>query len=305
MGLLTEIQAALMEGDPIGPILLKLRFLASRLGSNVLEEWVKHESEGYPEDVILPGYRKVPVSYMGSFSGPFGSSIKNAPIPPYVIHEVAGDGWNVYDIRQGIAAIEDLVGSEKSGSLQLNDAANRILILQGKVYPDYACNSITGRIPKASLVEIQNAIRARVLELTIKIEKAIPVAGEISIGPFNGVSAKKEREAVTNITNQVIHGNYTSISNSGEGARFITKINNNDPGSVVEALRGAGISEADAKEIANIFSSETPESAEEPFGSGAKSWIAKNISKAADGTWKAGVAVATQVLTEAALKYYA
>jgi hypothetical protein len=115
MGLLTEIQAALMGGDPIGPILLKLRFLASRLGSNVLEEWVKHESEGYPNDVILPSYRKVPVSYIGSFSGPFGSGIKNAPIPPYVIHEYAGDGWNVYEIHQGIAAIEDLVSSEKSG----------------------------------------------------------------------------------------------------------------------------------------------------------------------------------------------
>jgi hypothetical protein len=80
MSLLREIQTALMEAQPIGPILLKLRFLASRLGSNVLEEWVKHESEGYPPEVILPSYRKAPVSYVGSFSGPLGSGIRNAPI---------------------------------------------------------------------------------------------------------------------------------------------------------------------------------------------------------------------------------
>lgn len=55
MGLLSEIQASLMQqGQEIGPILLKLRFLASRLRSGPLEEWVKHESEGYPELLTFP-----------------------------------------------------------------------------------------------------------------------------------------------------------------------------------------------------------------------------------------------------------
>jgi hypothetical protein len=303
MGLLRDIQTALMEGQPIGPILLKLRFLASRLGSNVLEEWVKHESEGYPLEVVLPSYRKVPVSYVASFSGPFGSGIKNAPIPPYLIEKFAGPRWNNYEIRQGVSSIDDLISSGKgSGALHIN-AANLILLLQGKVYEDYACNSVTGRLSKASLIEIQNVVRARVLELTIQIEKTIPAAIEIAIGPLKEVPGQKEKEAVTQITNQVIHGNYTSVSNSGV-AQFTLTVNSNDVGSVVKALQGAGIAEADATEIATIFSSETPESAQEPFGKRARSWIAKNISKAADGSWKAGVAVATQVLTEAALKYY-
>ena len=44
MSLLREIQTSLMqENSDIGPILLKLRFLASRLGSNKLEEWVHYE----------------------------------------------------------------------------------------------------------------------------------------------------------------------------------------------------------------------------------------------------------------------
>ena len=45
-------------------------------------------------------------------------------------------------------------------------------------------------------------------------------------------------------------------------------------------------------------------SKEEPFGTKGKAWIAKNINKAVDGTWKVGIAVATKVLTEAVLKYY-
>jgi len=74
MSLLQEIQAAVIQEDTeIGPILLKLRLLASRLGSAPLEEWVKHESEGYPGDSPLPDYRIIHVSYTGTFSGPFGS----------------------------------------------------------------------------------------------------------------------------------------------------------------------------------------------------------------------------------------
>jgi hypothetical protein len=304
MSLLREIQAALIDEKPLGPILLKLRLLASRLGSDVLEEWVKHESEGYPTGVVLPDYREVAVSYLGTFSGAFGSGIKNAPIPSYLIEKFAGKKWSNYEIRHSVSLIDDLVGSVKnSGTIDIN-AANLILLLQGHIYEDYACNSITGRLSRASFVEIQNAVRTRALELTIQIEKTVPAAGEITLGPVKTAPGPRETEAVTQITNQVIHGNYTSVSNTGHGARFSLNISNSDAASVVRALEEAGIAAGDAQEISKIFASETPDSKEEPFGENAKAWIAKNIGKAIDGTWKVGVSVATKVLTEAALRYY-
>jgi 3-methyladenine DNA glycosylase AlkD len=58
----------------------------------------------------------------------------------------------------------------------------------------------------------------------------------------------------------------------------------------------AGISKVDASELAGILASESPQSKEEPFGKKAKAWIVKNIGKAANGTWKVGVAVATNIL---------
>lgn len=68
MGLLHEIQESVVQdGADLGSVLLKLRLLAARLGSEVLEEWVKHESEGYPEDAEIPPYRMVGVSYTGTF----------------------------------------------------------------------------------------------------------------------------------------------------------------------------------------------------------------------------------------------
>ena len=58
MSLLHDIQTAVLQDDSdLGPILLKLRLLAARLGSQPFAEWVKHESEGYPSDADLPDYQ--------------------------------------------------------------------------------------------------------------------------------------------------------------------------------------------------------------------------------------------------------
>ncbi len=140
MSLLREIQSSLMqEGSQIGPIPLKLRFLASRLGSDVLEESVRHESEGYPKDVGIPDYRVLSVSYTGTFNGPFGMGINNAPIPSAVVAKYGGKSWTNYEMRQSVAAIDDLLKSGAGGTLELN-ASDLILVLQGKVYKEYACD---------------------------------------------------------------------------------------------------------------------------------------------------------------------
>ncbi|HJR56936.1 MAG TPA: hypothetical protein VJ798_10175 [Rhizomicrobium sp.] len=303
MSLLREVQTALMDGKEIGPILLKLQFLASRLGSDVLEEWVKHESEGYQVGVEAPDYRKVPVTFTGHFSGPFGSGIKNAPIPSVLVKKLAGEAWTNYEIRQGMASIDNMLSSASKTTTLNIDASNLILKLQGKIYPDYACNGVDGEFSMASLVEIQNAVRARALELTLKIEKSVPAAADITIGP-SAAPKPKDTEAVTQITNQVIYGNYTAISNTGAGAQFSLSISSGDAGSVIKGLEAAGFPNTDAKEIATILASEKPENEAEPFGKKAKAWIAKNLVKATNGAWSMGISVATQLLTEAAKKYY-
>ncbi len=109
---------------------------------------------------------------------------------------------------------------------------------------------------------------------------------------------------MTQITQQIIHGNVTTISASGDNANISVNVSQGNRDTVVNALTAAGIDKADATELANILASEKAESKEEPFGKKAKAWIAKNIRKAADDTWKIGMAVATKVLTETALRYY-
>lgn len=220
MSLLREIQQSLMkEKSEIGPILLKLHFLASRLGSDLLEEWVKHESVGYPPDAELPEYRKLNVTYKGTFSGAFGSGMQNAPIPSILIERFCGEGWTTYGMRQSVAAIDSLLAGDDDGTLSL-DASNLILALQGKIYPNMACNSVTGTLTKAALVELQYTVRSKILELTLQIEKTIPTAIDVTVSSKEQLSAD-EQTAVSRITNQIFHGNVTNIqSTGGNNTRF-------------------------------------------------------------------------------------
>ena len=198
MALLHEIQESVVQdGTDLGSMLLKLRLLATRLGSDLLEEWVKHESEGYPEDAAVPPYRVVGVSYKGTFIGPFSSQISNAPIPPYLIEKLAGEKWVKVDVRESIAAVDSMVQSTAGGGAFGIDASNLILLLQGKIYKGYSCASVDASISPTAFGEILQAVRSRVLELTLELERTIPAAAHVN---FGGVPehAGKLRESPTN-----------------------------------------------------------------------------------------------------------
>jgi hypothetical protein len=305
MSLLHEIQEAVVrEGVDLASVLLKMRLLASRLGSEYLEDWVKHESEGYPADIEVPDYRKVGVTYKGTFSGPFGSGIRNAPIPPHLIKKYAGERWIKIEIRESVGAIDELVKStaDNEGSLGI-DASNLILMLQGKVYGQYACNDISAEISRTALSEIQQAVRSRVLELTIELEKNVPEATEIRFGASQD-SVDQSSEKVQQISQQIIYGNVTTALAGGQGHSFNITIGVGDTEALVDYLEKAGVSRCDAEELAEIMKSEKPESPEEPFGRRAQSWLTENLRKAGEGVWNLGITTATKVISEAALKYY-
>lgn len=258
MPLLSDIQQDLLDDKPLAPILLKLRYLASRLGSEVLEEWVKFEMDGYPEGSEVPAYRKLKVTFTGSFHSAFRQA-KNVPIPTYLVETFGGEQWLHVTEMQSVSTIESLIAESDKGSGFGIDASNLILLLQGNVYPGLSCTSVKGRVSGADIVGLIAAVRSRVLELTIQIEKAAPIAASVKLSGTKSPAADKEASNVTNITNQVIYGNLTSISNASEGAGNITtkvtdksknksiRVSSKDQvlSNVRDALNNSGLSQAD------------------------------------------------------------
>lgn len=305
MTLLQQIQEAItQEESDLGSILLKLRLLAARLNSDILGDWVRYESEGYPQNADVPQYRIVGVTYRGTFSGPFGSGIQNAQIPPYLIEQYASKSWTNYEVRESIAAIGEMVKKSKidGGSFGI-DASNLILLLQSKIYEGYACNDLAGTISPAAFYQIQQTVRSKILELTIELEKSVPGANYIA---FDTTATNKfETEQVQQISQQIIYGNVSTVVVGGANSNItVSVVTERDNSSFINYLIESGIPEKDATDLVNIMANEQPDSHNKPFGQKASDWIAANIKKAAEGTWNIGISIATKIITEAACKYY-
>lgn len=304
MSLLQQIQKSVVdENTDLGTVFLKLQLLAAKLGSEYLEDWVKHESHGYPKDIEVPSYRVADIVYRGAFAGPMGTGFKNAPIPTHLVEKYAGRAWVKYSVRESIAAVDKMLKAEEFGSSGFQiDASNLLLMLQGKIYPNYSCIEITGSLSAVGFYEIRQSVKSKILELTVELEKSVPEALSVTFGTSR--SEICESEQVQQITQQVFYGNVGTAITGGAGSKINVEVSANDSLSLVQALIKKGIDEQDAFELSEILASEEPNSTEEPLGEKSARWLAQNIKKAAEGSWNIGVSAATAVITQAALKYY-
>ena len=296
-GFLESIQADLVDHNKsIASTLLKLRLLAAKLGGDELTEWIKYEAEGYPQDAKIPPYRVVPVSFTGTFQGPFGS-IKNAPIPSLLIKKLAGEDWITSKIRESAATVENMA-SEKGG-LHL-DLSNLMVVLRGKVYPDYNPVEIVGFISQTPLIEMSNAIRNRLLEITIEIAKKIPGAEGVELA-----SISRAPEVTTQIFHQTIHGNMTNIQSTGAEANIQVTIAKHDLESLKTGLLRSGLSEEESEEVAELISEQEPsDQVNTGFNDGIRKWLADRIARGLDAGFKGGISVFTNVIQEAAMRYW-
>ena len=298
MGFLESIQADLVDHNmSIASTLLKLRLLAAKLGSDELTEWIKFEAEGYPQNVDIPAYRVVPISFSGSFLGPFGSGIQNAPIPPLLIKKFAGDHWVTLKIRESAAAVENM--ASQSDGLHL-DLANLMVVLRGKVYPDYMPAQIVGYVSQTLLIETSNAIRTRLLEITIEIASKIPSAEGVEL-----TSIKREPEVATQIFHQTIHGSMTNVHSSGSDAFIQVTISKHDSESLRNGLSRFGLSEEDSRELASLIAEKEPkDQMETGLNEGVRKWLANRITSGVDAGLKGGISALTRIVQEAAMQYW-
>ena len=305
MNLLDDIQSSVLDTRiDIPVVLLKLRALAASFGSKPLDDWIEYENQGYPPDAELPPYRIVPVSYTATFSGPLGSGIRNAPIPLHLVETFAGESWTRYEVRDSIAAICELTRPEKRNDVKLGfDAANLILLLQGNVYEGYGCNSVTGHLSRTSFIEIAHIVRTKILDFTFALLHSVPSAADIAIGNQR-VSVISESDKVTQVLQQIIHGNVTNVSGDAQVTNVAVTSVRHDTKAFVEALVGSGMVRSDAEELAEIVASEDAGTREDPFGRKTKDWLKKNVGKALDGAWNSTLQVATRAITEAVMGYY-
>lgn len=218
MALIHDIQTALLdENASVGLMLLKLRFLAARLDTDILEEWVQHEAEGYPDGVDVPEYRQAKITYTGSFAD-IAKQISNVSIPSGLVASIAGDHWVNYQIRDGLPLIESQIAAAKDGSHFGIDSSNLKVLLQDKIYQGMAIVEINSKIDTGAFARVQHAVRAKTLDFTLKLEKHIPSVAEIEVGTTPVKMSPDDQKNVESLTQNIfyeVQGDVTNIHSSG------------------------------------------------------------------------------------------
>ena len=300
MSLLEDIQNAAIDASiGLGTVLRKCKFLAARLGSQQLEDWLIWESNGYPEDVPVPGYRVWSLEVKGHFAGPYGSGLKNAPIPLGLLPKNVRRSYTKYECRSSIAAIESALEENDGGIIQVT-TGDLSLALGANVYRDMNCLQCWAEFSTTNLVELLNAVRDRVLDFSLAVWKDQPNAGD----PKSNAPESPSSDTITQIFNTTVYGGPANLVGTARDSSVDFNIVSTDFESMRRVLQANGVSEEDITELREaVDSDEIPKSAGQ-FGPKVSSWIAGMMKKASEGTWGVGIAAGGNLLAQILSKFY-
>ncbi|CDZ56050.1 AbiTii domain-containing protein [Neorhizobium galegae] len=298
MGLLTEIQNdAISDAVAVNSLLRKVMLLAHKLDSGLLEDWVKHELNGYPNDIEVPSYRKIPLNFKASLSNGFYMH-KSTPIAQYLVKKATGqDDIDTFNCRQAIGTIDYKDATTDVLALNMDNLA---LVLRGKVIDkSWDVLHFWAEMPAAKVNGISDAVRNKVLEFTIALQKRYPNADDVEwIKQQESGAATVSQVFNTTITN----GNAGVIGSANASTVNIT-VNNGNLQDLRTQLTQHGVSDEDMKQLEAALNDE-PEIKDGKFGPKVAGWVGNMIGKAGAGVWNVGLGAAGSLLEKALLGYY-
>ncbi|WP_395773208.1 hypothetical protein [Agrobacterium pusense] len=300
MSLLVEIQNdAISDKVPVATLLRKVLVLASNLDSDVLEEWVRFEMNGYPPQVDVPQYRRIAMNFRVS-GGNMAYQITNAPVASAAIKVATGvNDIHILKYRQAIGNI-DVEELRKADSLSV-DMMNYAHKLPGKVTErTYAIHAFWGEIPVQEVLGIIEAVRNRVLDFALNLGRQYPNAGEI-----DSISAKEAavEQVVTQIFNTTVQGNAGVIGTANNSTVNIT-VKKGSLQDLRQQLTQYGVTKEELDGLTEALNDEPAIGGEKKFGPKVGKWVGGMLGKAASGAWDVGMHAGGALLEKALLGYY-
>ncbi|MCU1676314.1 MAG: hypothetical protein JWM93_1072, partial [Frankiales bacterium] len=179
------IDGATSDDVSISSLLRMVKVVAARLEADQLIAWVDHELGGYGKEDPLPAYRGPhPTEVMGVFVGPFNSTLTLA-VPRVQLPQRVQDAPEAFVVcfRQPVSELEPL--SKATDQLQSAWPAEWVSYINGAIdrgeielvrmhHLQRAYQTIT----PPEIRGVLDAVRTRVLDLALALEKLNPAAGE-------------------------------------------------------------------------------------------------------------------------------
>lgn len=304
MSLLRDIQNDVIDSNiDISVILRKCKLLAVRLGNEPFEKWVDQELNGYKSNNLLPDYRIVQVYSQGNFSGPFGSGLNNADIPFLSIPEKYRENLRKCYFVEPIGYYINSLKNSKGGNFKEQWPPDLVAYTGRDIYQGMNCMSAWKLIPNSSIFSLVEAVRNRILNFVLEIEKEAPDAGEDS-----PKTQKISPERITQVFNTTIYGNVGNISEASQNVNQTATINvlQNDLNSLKTYLSSVGIPITEIQKLEEAIQEDSAKEVNknEKLGNKVFAWVKSISLQIKDKAIPILQGVSANLITWAILKYY-
>jgi hypothetical protein len=299
--LLHQIQNEAVDGtSDLATLLRKCRILAQRLNNNDLKVWVVNELDGYPEPEEVPDYRMFKYGNItADYFGPFGSELRNVPVPYSSVDEDVRDKIFSKPFNSGVTDLAAQIGSVSDSFLHIrvpNEAFP--FIKQSNVAPQYVIGCATFYVPTAFLQGILDTVRNRILNFTLELESSASEAGD----PIADLKNNKP-QTVQHIFNTEIKGNVANFAAGNTNVTQTYEVPKGDLAGLAAALKDIGLKPQAVEEFLEAVKEEE-KAAPDKFGKRVSAAIGKAMGQAYEGLLKAPGAVAGNLITGILKSYY-
>ena len=226
MSLLKRIQDTTLEKDCDVATLLRLcKVFGAQADSAELVAWVGHELSGYPTAGDLPDYRIFRVTSKGHFSGPFGSGLRNADIPIYCLPKKFQDTYRQAAVTESVGSLQSTVErTAKDSTLQIPWPTEAVALFGQSMYENMHCIGAWKVISVSSLRGILDAVKTRVLDFTLALQKLHP---ELMATQNDGAQLASPQE-LSQTFNTTIYGSVGAVANASSHVIQNVSVNQGD-----------------------------------------------------------------------------
>lgn len=295
MDLLSEIINILTNDmQSLTNALLKTKVLAYKLNNDKLLKWVNNELNGYESGSVLPDYRIIPTTVVGSFSNGYQRA-NHAQIPTSHLDPKLQEALSETKMTHSVSNLEHLITYKDESLGQPLSPEICGFISRNFPYDGYVVEFAKKSLTKGQIVGILAQIRSKLLEFILELEKGKKDSEITSI-------SNKDVDKILSTT--IIGNNNVVLSGDNNTQNVSITVKKEDLKSFVKLLEKYNVEKEDINEITDVLKDEKPDYEKRDLGPKAKTWLTKMLSKAIQGTWDIAAGIAANLLTNALRSYY-
>jgi hypothetical protein len=260
------IDAATDPAASVPDLLRKVQVVARRVGAPDVEAWVRHELQGYPEDVDVPGYRVVDALPFGRFTGPMNTSQVEplTVIVPGLEHHWQSKMRHPAQVLVSLAEEEgEPVGYPWSPfDVQKYEQSRAFGISMMGLF------SVQSRLSRDTVRGVVDNVKSKALDLALDLQTDYPDAGEPG-GPTVDEKPQMGQVIYQFTTTNNITGHGTNIA-VGHGIEQRSKVQVGDEAALRRGAEELGLAAQSVDHFVSLIQEER-----DPDGTGLRSFLTR------------------------------